>query len=154
MRRCWMSLFAAVFLSHSILSVAQSDRVGTFDRQAIVVAYYSSPLWKATLKEKQQAMDEAKRAHDSLKIEALNAWGAESQELAEKQVAGEAPITNIIEALQPAFQEIERTDNLSSVVPAPSPDPKLQTIDVTGKLLDWLKASDSTRKIIQGLSRK
>lgn len=148
------SIVLLVFLLAAASAIAQTSRIGTFDQQAIVVAFYRSPLWAETLKEKQRAFDNAQKANDSAKMKELNAWGGESQELAEKQLAGEAPITNIIEALQPAFQEIEKTDNLSAVVPAPAVDSRVQAIDVTDKLLDWLKASQSTRRVIQGLHKQ
>ena len=148
------SILILVFVFSAVSAIAQTTRMGTFDRQAIVVAFYSSPLWAATLKEKQSELDRARRANDSTKVNELSTWGEESQELAHKQLAGEAPISNIIEALQPAFQEIEKTDNLSAIVPAPAVDLRVQAIDVTDKLLDWLKANERTRKIIQGLSKQ
>jgi hypothetical protein len=94
MRRHSTLLLVLVFAVQSAIS--QSNRVGTFNRQAVVVAYYRSPQWAATLKEKQQELAEAKRANDHVKIQQLNAWGEQAQELAHEQLAGEAPITNIM----------------------------------------------------------
>jgi len=154
MRRISTSFFALILVFLASSAIAQSNRVGTFDRQSIVVAYYRSPLWAATLKEKQAALDQAQRANDQARIQELNAWGRQSQELAHEQLAGEAPISNIMDALQPAFREIEKSSNVADVVPCPCPSIKASTLDVTPQLLDWLKADANTRKIIEGLPHK
>jgi len=152
MRRHSTLLFVLVLVVPGAIS--QSSRIGTFDRQAIVVAYYGSPQWAATLREKQAEMVEAKRANDQAKVQQLNAWGGQAQELAHEQLAGEAPITNIMDALQPAFQQIETSAKVASVVPCPRADIKSPTVDVTPQLLDWLKADAKTRKMIQELPQK
>ncbi len=147
-RFCALILVLFVMLG---ITAAQPTRVGTFDRTAIVVAFYRSPLWVETLKAKQAELEAAKRANDQAKVQELNAWGGQAQELAHQQLAGTAPITNILQALQPAFLELEQTLNLASVVPASELPEKAQAVDVTDKLLDWLRADENTRRIIQGL---
>jgi hypothetical protein len=52
MRRVSAFSLALIFVFLTGTAIAQSNRVGTFDRQSIVVAYYRSPQWAATLKEK------------------------------------------------------------------------------------------------------
>jgi hypothetical protein len=151
-----MKGLAATLLTFALLlgipcAAAQTARVGTFDRQAIVVAYYGSPQWAAVLKQKHTELEEAKSAHDQKKIDELNAWGGQSQQMAEEQLAGKVPIANIVEALQPAFAEIEKTSNLSSVVEAPASGRPAESVDVTDRLLDWLEASEKTREIIRNL---
>ena len=133
---------------------AQEARIGTFDRTAIVIAFYGSPQWAATLKQKRAEMDEARRANDTAKINALNAWGGQSQELAHQQLLGTAGIGNILDVLQPAFEEIEQSESLSNIVPISSKELKPGDVDVTDRLLDWLKASDATRKTIQDFEQQ
>ena len=151
-----LSALAAAFIVILVPAsvVAQSNRIGTFDRQTMVVAYYRSPQWADVLKAKQAELTEAKRANDQAKIQALNSWGQQSQELAHEQFSGEASITNIMDALQPAFAEIEKSANVANVVPCPCPEIKAQAVDVTPQLLDWLKADANTRKIIRELPKK
>lgn len=129
-------------------AVAQPAQMGTFNRKAIVISFYRSPLWAATLKEKHAALEEAKRSHDAAKVRDLEAWGESQQELAHQQLEGKAPITNILEALKPAFLEIEESEHLSEIAPAPYRNSNFQTVDVTDRLLDWLKADAETRRII------
>jgi hypothetical protein len=126
----------------------QTAKVGCFDKTAVVVAFYRSPLWAETLRGKKEEQRRAKEANDTAKLKELEEWGGTQQELAHKQLAGEAPITNIVAALQPAFVEIERATKVSQVVPAPYGG-KEESVDVTDALLDWLKADERTRQVIR-----
>ncbi|HTX74687.1 MAG TPA: hypothetical protein VMD29_00685 [Terracidiphilus sp.] len=135
-------------------AAAQTARVGTFDRQAIALAYYRSPLWAEVLHQKRMELKAAQQANDQQKVDELNKWGGESQELAHKQVfSPNEPIDNILTAIAPAIQDLCKSENLSKVVPAPAPDAS-QTVDVTAQLLDWLKADEKTREIIRQMQQK
>ena len=127
-------------------------RVGTFHKQSVVVAYYRSPLWSAALKAKYAERDAAKKANDPAKVKDLEAWGGTSQELAHRQLAGEAPLTNILEALAPAYPEIAKKAKVEAIAAdLPYASAEVQTVDVTDLLLDWLKADEATRKIVHDL---
>ena len=143
----------ALFLCGVALAAqAQPVRIGTFNRQALVVAYYRSPQWAEILKTKKAERDTATRAGDSAKAKALEAWGQNSQELAHRQLAGEAPITSIVEALAPALPEIARKANVAAIaVDLPYAAPAVETVDVTALLLDWLQANEATRNVIREL---
>ncbi|HZD30101.1 MAG TPA: hypothetical protein VE779_00415 [Candidatus Angelobacter sp.] len=145
------ALVAVLFLASAL---AQNTPTGTFDRQVIVLAYYRSPQWAATLKQKRAELADAKRANDQAKIQSLNEWGGQAQEFAHQQLWGDAPITNVMNALQPAFQEIEKSANVASIVPCPCKDIKTPTLDVTPQILDWLQADADTRKLIQEVQGK
>ena len=97
-------------------------------------------------------MAAAKAANDTKKVQELDAWGNARQETAHQQLAGEAPITNILEALAPAWLEIARKARVAMIVAdLPFADSSVQTVDVTEALLDWLKADERTRTIVRGL---
>ena len=147
MKLIWLGLMAC-------LLSAQTVRVGTFDKPSVAVAYYRSPLWAEVLKSQMAAMQSAKRANDTQKIKELEEWGGKRQELAHQQLTGEAPITNILEALAPAFPEIAKRAQVAMVVADwPSSDGSVQTVDVTDFVLDWLKADEATRKIVRDLRK-
>ncbi len=137
-----------MFTIETLHAQTQSGNIGTFDQTAIVIAFYRSPLWAETLRAKMEEQRRAKEANDIAKVKELDEWGRTQQELAHKQLAGEASITNIIDALQPAFRKIERTMKVSQVVPAPYVG-KEESVDVTNALLDWLKADKRTRQVIR-----
>jgi len=131
---------------------AQTARVGTFHKASIVVAFYRSPLWAETLKAKMAEMAAAKAANDTKKVQELDAWGKAQQETAHQQLAGEAPITNILETLAPAWPEIAKKARVVMIAAdLPYADSSVQSIDVTEMLLDWLKADERTRTIVRGL---
>jgi len=149
-----MRTFAKIAIATLVFAgtARAQTRVGTFDRQSIVVAYYRSPLWAQTMNAKLAERDAAQKAGDTKKVEELNAWGGAHQDLAHRQLAGEAPITNIIEALQPAFPEIARTAHVEKILTAPPPaGAKFETVDVTDLIVDWLKSDERTKTIIRDL---
>ena len=142
-------LIAALAVSEA---PARTVRVGTFHKASIVVAFYRSPLWAESLKAKMAEMAAAKAANDTKKVQELDAWGNAGQETAHQQLAGEAPITNILEALAPAWPEIAKKARVAMIVAdLPYADSSVQSIDVTEMLLDWLKADERTRTIVRGL---
>ena len=154
MKRSSILIIFVAILFASLPALAQSTRIGTFDQTSIVVAYYRSTLWSDTLKAKKAEFAEAQKAGDTAKANALQAWGEQSQELAHQQLAGKASINNVMDALRPAFDEIEKTAHVSSVIPYSSAINKADSVDVTGQLLDWLKADDTTRQLLKQLPQK
>lgn len=131
---------------------AQPIRVGAFDRASIVVAYYRSPMWAEVLNAKIAERDAAKKANDTARVAELEAWGQAHQDLAHRQLAGEAPIDDILKALEPAFAAIAARAGVEKIV-AEKP-PGVETVDVTPLLLDWLKADAKTREIIGHLPKQ
>src|ERR1039458_10652571 len=95
------SVLAATVVVTAGLGSAQTIRVGTFHKPSVVVAFYRSPLWADALKAKQTELAAARKANDAPKVQELEGWGNARQQLAQRQLAGEAPIDNILEALAP-----------------------------------------------------
>lgn len=127
---------------------AQTERLGTYKPQSIVVAFYRSPIWAATLKERIAARDSAKQSGNTARVRELEAWGADHQEIAHQQLAGSAPLTNILDALKPALDSIAKAERLRAIIPAPAKQTSAELVDITPALLDWLKADAKTREII------
>ena len=153
-----MKLFfvlAAAIAVTAGLSTAQTIRVGTFHKPSVVVAFYGSPLWADVNKAKRAELDAAKKANDAGKVRDLEAWGNAHQELAHRQLAGEAPITNILEALSPGLPEIARRAGVKLIAPdLPFADPTVQTVDITDLLMDYLKADAHTLEIVRDLRKR
>ena len=134
---------------------AQTIRVGTFHQQSIVVAFYRSPIWAETLQQKRAEMAAAKQAGDAEKVRVLEKFGSSSQDMAHRQLAGEAAIGGIVEALRPAFAEIAGKAQVALIVAELAyAVASVQRVDVTDLLLDWLKADESTRKIVHELRNR
>jgi hypothetical protein len=145
------SIAAAAALLASLAS-AQAVRVGTFQKPSVVVAFYRSPLWADTLKAKRAESAAAKQAGDTQKVKDLDAWAGAQQELAHRQLAGEAPIGNILEALAPQLPDLARQAGVILIAPdLPYADRSVQTVDITNLLLDGLHADQRTRDIVREL---
>jgi hypothetical protein len=100
---------------------------------------------KAKIAEQQAA----KKANDTKKVQEMEQWGKGHQELAHQQLAGEAPLTNILEMMTPGFAEIAQKAQVGLIVPdVLYANAGVQTVDVTEQMLDWLKADETTRKIV------
>lgn len=148
------SIVAAAALTASLAS-AQTIRVGTFDKPSVVVAFYGSPQWADTLKAKQAELAAAKKANDTQKAKDLEAWGGAQQELAHRQLEGDAPIANILDALAPQLPEVARKAGVVLIAPdLPYADRSVQTVDVTDLLLDCLHANQRTRGIVRDLQKQ
>jgi hypothetical protein len=154
--------FTLIFASLPLAAVAQAPAtpstpvaaqsipvVGTFDKPSIVLAYYRSPLWDAILADRRFELKTVKAANDTARAKELEKYGAESQDRAMQQLFGKAPIDNILAVLQPEFKELSSRMKLSTIVDSSAADPKAATVDVTSLLMDWLKASSETRKMVE-----
>ncbi|MEJ5369206.1 MAG: hypothetical protein WHT08_12855 [Bryobacteraceae bacterium] len=147
-----MWTMAAALFPLSLTASQAPERVGVFRTPSIVVAYYRSGLWLEQVRQRRDELKTAKRAGDRRKVEELQKWGRESQRLAHRQLAGKAPVDNILDALQPLLGEVARRAGVSRVVlDAP---PGAETVDVTSHILDALHADAATRKMVERLRRK
>jgi len=150
-----LSILAVALAVSAGLAGAQTIRAGVFDKQAVVVAFYRSPQWAEVTKAKIAERDAAKKANDDAKVKDLEAWGSGHQELAHRQLAGEAPIGNIVEALTPGLAEIARRAGVNLIVPDLAfAGPEVQTVDVTELIMAYLKADSRTLSIVHDLQKQ
>lgn len=130
-------------------------RVGTFHQPSVVTAFYRSPLWTDQIKQKMAERETARSANDTKRVQELEAWGARHQELAHRQLAGEASIANILDNLAGAIPEIARKARVAVIaVDLLYTEPNIETVDVTAQILDWLQADEVTRRIVRELQRR
>lgn len=114
-------------------------RVGTFDRTDVLVAYYRSDIHARWLHELQRRRDAARAAGNAEQAREIEALGGESQEEAHRQLAGEAPLTNVIEHLQPHWPAIAADAQVALIVEKPLyTDDAVQIVDVTEQIVDRL----------------
>ncbi len=82
-------------------------------------------------------------------------WGGSAQELAVKQLAGEASIANILETLRPAFPEVAAKAHVVVIVTGLAyTDGAVERVDVTDLLLDQLKATQATRQLVEKMRKE
>jgi hypothetical protein len=143
-------LVALICVAVGRAGVGQTLRVGTFDKASVVVAFYNSPYWSAKINAVLADREKAKAAGDEQKVAELSKWGQDQQELAHRQLAGDAGIDNIVEMLRPALPAVAAKAHVGMIVfDVPWSDNSVTTVDVTDLLLDELQASAKTRRIVE-----
>ena len=130
-------------------------RIGTYDSPSLVVAYYRSDVWAKQLNAKTAERDQARAAGDTQKVMELEKWGKEHQEFTHKQLAGEAPLTNILDELKPAMSEIATATHVAAIVPdLLYSTPKIEVVDLTDELIARFHPDQKTLSIIAELRKK
>ena len=130
-------------------------RVGVFDERSLVVAYYRSSAGKDLVKAKMEELKVAKAAGDSAKVAALEKWGTEQQELAHRQLAGQAPITNILEYLKQFLPDVAQAAGVD-VIPGSTLylGTRVEKVDITDLLVARFNLDAGTREMIEKMRRK
>ena len=127
-------------------------RIGTYDSRALVVAYYRSDSWAKQLNAKIAERDQARAAGDTKKVAELEKWGKEHQEFTHRQLAGEAPLTNILDELKPWLAEVATTAKVEAIVPELLySSANIEVVDVTEALIAYFSPDQKTLKIIHDL---
>jgi hypothetical protein len=135
-----------VFLA-GLLAAAAADagesavRVGTFRRAEVLVAYYRSAAWHATLEAKRKERDEAKAAGDAEKVQRLEAWAERAQELAHRQLAGLASLdaNGLLDHLKTLLPAVAAKARVRLVVEQPLfRDEGVELVDVTALIAKGL----------------
>lgn len=130
-------------------------RVGVFDERSLVLAYYRSGVHNDAIKAKVEELGRAKAAGDSVKVAALEKWGAEQQELAHSQLAGQAPITNILEYLKQFLPDVAQAAGVD-VIPGSTLylGSRVEKVDITDLLVARFNPDARTRDMIEKMRRK
>jgi len=93
--------------------------VGIFNRAYLVQAFYRSAAWKTKLTELVTARNDAAVASDSAKADQIDKQLADMQNLAQRQLAGTAPLTNIYDALKGEWPAIAQEAKVDVIVDSP-----------------------------------
>ncbi len=110
-------------------------RVGTFERKNLLVAFYGSTHFDKTMKEWRVELAQARKDGDEAKIKEIEAKGAAAQEVAHKQLAGEAPLTNILESLKGDMAKIAKMAGVQMIVEKPLfTDGSVELVDITKQM--------------------
>lgn len=122
-------------------------RIGTFQRADVMVAYHRSKQHDDVMKELIRKRDEARAAGDEARVKELEAQGAAMQERAHRQLAGEAPITNILAHLKEAWPAIAREAGVDAIVEATLfASENVETVDVTSLVVKQFPPAHPDRK--------
>jgi len=118
---------------------AATLRIGVIDREKLLVAYYHSQFHDAKIAALQAELKKAKEKGDSDGARKIEARGEALQVLAHRQLAGEATLANVMGPLRLYFAETAKMADVALIVEAPLfRDPRVETVDVTSKLIEKL----------------
>jgi hypothetical protein len=119
------------------LSKPQSkNRIGTFRRAELLVAFYHSAIWDKELQSLKNQLEKAKAEGDQKRVQEVESQGSALQERAHKQLTGEAPLTNILPYLQSAWKKVAKEAGVSVIIEQPVfYDESVELIDVTTLLV-------------------
>lgn len=110
-------------------------RVGTFDRQQILMAFYQSTAFDKKMKGWQAEAKKAEAAGDEAKVKEIEDKGKALQELAHKQLAGEAPITEILDHLKKDMPKVAKLAGVQMIVEKPIfSDGTVELVDITKQM--------------------
>lgn len=111
------------------------ERVGVFDRAAVLVAFYGSERQAAETRALIRERDEARARGDARRVRELEAEGSARQDHAHRQLAGEAPLDNIGAALAEGLDRVARDAGVSTIVPEGAQPRGAETIDLTDRIV-------------------
>jgi hypothetical protein len=93
--------------------------VGVFGRAVVVQVFYRSEVWKARMQAMVEEQNKAVAAGDATKADQIDRELNAMQARAQKQLAGDAPLTNIYDLLQPEWPAIAREAGVDMIVETP-----------------------------------
>lgn len=116
----WIALLLCmVSFVHAQTPPAAKSTVGIFSRAAVVQVYYRSAVWKAKMQAMIDNRNKAVAANDVATADRFDQEFAATQALAQKQLTGEAPLTNIYEQLAPEWPAIAKEAGVDIIIDTP-----------------------------------
>ena len=129
---------------------AERVRIGTFDAQSLVVAYYRSNMHEEHLRAMQKEQDKAVAGGDEKKAAEIGKQGEALQELAHNQLTGEARIDNILESLKDALPAVAEAAKVDLIVEKPAyASKRVEQVDVTDAILAKIMVDQKTLDMIK-----
>jgi hypothetical protein len=113
--------------------------VGIFSRAYLVQAFYRSEAWKAKMQSLAVQRNQAAAASDISTVDRVDKELNDAQTLAQRQLAGTAPLTNIYDVLKDQWAAIAQEAGVDIIVEPPLYiTPGSALIDVTPVIVKHL----------------
>ncbi len=93
--------------------------VGVFSRAYLVQAFYRSDAWKTKMQSLVEQRNQAAAASDVSAVDRLDKQLSDAQTLAQRQLSGAAPLTNIYDALKDQWAAIAKEAGVDVIVEPP-----------------------------------
>lgn len=161
-----MSVFVlslgAVYVANSVQRVQAAEkkkllRVGVYDSRGIAIAYANCEHWNKVLKEKQAALEQAKKDGNTEKVQEIEAWGPAQQAKAHLTAFGTVPVHEYLELVKdeiPAVAEKAGVDVIVSRWECDYLAADAETVDVTMELAKLFEPREKAYQWIEQMKDK
>ena len=130
-------------------------RMGTYHAPSLVLAWYRSAQYAKELGDLKAARDAAATSGDTKSVEEYERQGATQQDLAHKQLAGEAGTADILARLKDDLPAIAKAANVEKIVPPGTlSGDKVVLVDVTDALVERFHPDEATKKMIADVRKQ
>ena len=152
-------IFFLVFSGFSTARDAEKKkllRVGVYDSRAIAIAYGNSDHWGKILKEKQAALEQAKKDGDTEKVKDIQAWGPAQQAQAHLKAFGTAPVHECFDCVKDKIPDVAKAAGVDVIVSKWEFDymsPDADVVDITMELAKLFNPSERGWKSIKSLKK-
>jgi hypothetical protein len=151
----------AVYVANSVQRVQAAEkkkllRVGVYDSRGIAIAYGNSAHWSKVLKEKQAALEQAKKDGDTEKVKEIEAWGPAQQAQAHLKAFGTAPVHECFEPVKDRIPEVAQAAGVDVIVSKWECDylaADAEVVDVTMALAKLFEPSEKAYRSIESLEK-
>jgi hypothetical protein len=124
-------------------------RIGTYHAPSLVLAWYRSAGFAKELQDLVAARNAAVKAGDDKLVAECERKGAEQQDLAHEQLAGEEGTADILARLKDDLPAIAKAAEVEQIVPPGTVlGDKVLFVDVTAALVERFHPDDATKKMI------
>jgi hypothetical protein len=136
--------------SESPSAAADPLRIGTYHAPSLVIAWVRSEEHRLELDALVAERDAALEAGDEARVAECERRGAERQELAHRQLAGEAGIEDILERLKEELPSIMTSAHVERLISDAEPvEGGLERVDVTALLVEAFHPDEATRTLLE-----
>jgi beta-N-acetylglucosaminidase len=131
--------------------------VGVYDSRGIEIAYANSEHWSKVLKEKQAALEQAKKDGDTEKVKEIEAWFPARQTEAHLKAFGTAPVHECFEPVKDKIAAVAKQAGVDVIVSKWVLDylaADAETVDVTMELAKLFNPKEKAYQWIEDNDRK
>ena len=132
-------------------------RVGVYDSRGIAIAYANSGHWGKILKEKQAALEQAKKEGNTEKVKEIEAWGPAQQAKAHLMGFGTAPVHECFECVKDKIPQVAKAAGVDVIASKWEFDylaSDAEVVDVTMELAKMFEPKEKAYKWIKQMKDK
>ena len=154
----FMASLGAVYVANTVQGAAAAEkkkllRVGVYDSRGIAIAYANSDYLANVIKEKQAALEQAKKDGDTEKVKEIEAWGPAQQAKAHRQGFGTAPVHEYLDVVKGKIPGIAEAVGVDGIVSKWEFDYLAEDAEVVDITMDLAKLFEPREKAYQWIEQ-